>query len=289
MLISRSTLLHLRFPVSYFLLPVYMLALAITKGADPWKAIWIFIIYHLLLFPASNGYNSYYDRDEESIGGLKSPPKITPDLLWVSLALDGIGIVLALFVHPVFALGCLMYGLASKAYSFDKIRIKRLPFSGWLFTGIGQGGIIYLLTAIFLKEPSFALVLDPLVLIPSGLAGIFMLGYYPLTQVYQHREDSKRGDRTISIALGIRGTFFLCIPLLIAAMAGLSLYLSFYFSVFIAGVFVATQLPCALFLASWAISVMKDESKADYSHAMAMNLIGSTSIILFSIILMFIK
>ena len=41
--------------------------------ADIANAALIFVILHILVYPASNGYNSYMDRDEGSIGGLKNP------------------------------------------------------------------------------------------------------------------------------------------------------------------------------------------------------------------------
>src|SRR5690554_7006697 len=40
--------------------------------------------------PASNGYNSYFDKDEESIGGLETPPPINKALLHYSFFFDAI-------------------------------------------------------------------------------------------------------------------------------------------------------------------------------------------------------
>ena len=52
---------------------------------------------------------------------------------------------------------------------------------------------------------------------------LFLCGSYPLTQVYQHEEDARRGDRTLSLRLGIRGTFVFAAVGLLAGAAALGL------------------------------------------------------------------
>jgi 1,4-dihydroxy-2-naphthoate octaprenyltransferase len=59
--IKKSTLQLLRFPFSYFLMPVYFFALSQVNIIDIPKALLSFIILHLLIYPASNGYNCYMD------------------------------------------------------------------------------------------------------------------------------------------------------------------------------------------------------------------------------------
>ena len=53
-----STLRLLRLPFSFFLMPVYWFALSQVVEKDWTRAILIFVILHLLVYPASNGYNS---------------------------------------------------------------------------------------------------------------------------------------------------------------------------------------------------------------------------------------
>ena len=85
---SKSTFLHLRIPFSYFLLPVYLFSLSASPNLNESKLLWVFVILHFFLYPASNGYNSYFDKDEKSIGGLKNPPPVTKGLYWLSLLLE---------------------------------------------------------------------------------------------------------------------------------------------------------------------------------------------------------
>ena len=66
-------------------MPVFWFALSQTALADVPDTILIFCILHLLVYPASNGYNSYMDRDTESIGGLKNPPGVTRKLYYTSI------------------------------------------------------------------------------------------------------------------------------------------------------------------------------------------------------------
>ena len=54
-MISRSTLLHLRIPFSFFLLPVYLFALSISNTPAWQNVLFVFFIVHFLLYPATNG------------------------------------------------------------------------------------------------------------------------------------------------------------------------------------------------------------------------------------------
>src|SRR6266850_6666211 len=112
---SRSTWLHLRIPFSYFLMPVYLFALAISPHLNPSRVLWSFLIVHLFLYPASNGYNSYFDKDEKSIGGLKNPPRVTKELWYLVLIFDFLSILFASTVNPAFAFMVFIYLMVSKA------------------------------------------------------------------------------------------------------------------------------------------------------------------------------
>ncbi|WP_240731627.1 hypothetical protein [Hymenobacter radiodurans] len=76
LLAYRRAVPLLRIPFSVYLMPVFWFGLsALRQPCSPWRAVGVFVVLHVLAYPASNGYNSYYDRDEGSIGGLKKPPK----------------------------------------------------------------------------------------------------------------------------------------------------------------------------------------------------------------------
>src|ERR1043165_7009249 len=117
-MLSLSSWLHLRIPFSYFLMPVFLFALAISPNPTNHSVLWSFILIHLLLYPASNGYNSYFDKDEKSIGGLKNPPPVNISLYYTSLLMDLVAIIIAYWkINFLFSMMLLTYGLISKAYS----------------------------------------------------------------------------------------------------------------------------------------------------------------------------
>src|ERR1700748_2781485 len=95
-----STLQLLRLPFSFFLMPVYWFAL--SQGVDRgWgRALLIFVVLHGLVYPASNGYNSYMDRDTTPIGGLEHPLQPTRQLFWVTVALDLTALVVGDIISP---------------------------------------------------------------------------------------------------------------------------------------------------------------------------------------------
>lgn len=190
---THSTWLHLRIPFSLFLMPVFLLSITAAHDIDIFKLILSFVIIHLLLYPASNGFNSYYDRDEESIGGLKNPPAVTKDLLRVSLLFDLAALLFGFFISAQFVLCLFIYGLASKAYSHDKIRLKKRPIAGWLGTGIVQGAFTFLMAYGAFDKTGYNDLFRPEIIQLAALTSVFLLASYPMTQVYQHGEDGRRG------------------------------------------------------------------------------------------------
>ncbi len=282
-MISRSTILHLRFPFSIFLLPVFLFALSISNKPGPGNVLLVFFIVHLLLYPASNGYNSYFDKDEKSIGGLKHPPKVRKDLYYTSLALDMLAIVLGLFINIQFAIMLLIYGLVSKAYSHPAIRLKKLPITSWLTAGIFQGFFTFLMIFTGLNDYGLEIFFEPTVLIPATLSTGMLMGSYPMTQIYQHEEDSKRGDITLSIKLGVLGTFYFTgIFFTLITVAFVYYYIRF-FGLQDGLFFILFIVPMAAFFIYWYALVRKDSEKANFDNAMRLNLISSVCLGLFFI------
>ncbi|MBX2895351.1 MAG: UbiA prenyltransferase family protein [Cyclobacteriaceae bacterium] len=272
-----STFLHLRFLFSYFLMPVYLFALAISPNFTASQLLWSFTIIHLLLYPASNGYNSYFDKDEKSIGGLKNPPPVNKTLYFASLVLDGIAIVLGwLFINAWFALLLLIYGLVSKAYSHPAIRLKKYPIGGWLTVAIFQGAFTFMMCYVGINNFSVTSLLNAKVLIPAALATLMLLGTYPMTQIYQHQEDAKRGDITLSLKLGLRGTFLFVLITFIVATTAYLLYFHFYFSDHSGVAFLIALSPVVLFFLYWFYKVYRNPAAANHSYTMWLNFLSAT-------------
>jgi 1,4-dihydroxy-2-naphthoate octaprenyltransferase len=272
-----STLLHLRIPFSFFLLPVYLFALSISPNLIENRLLWSFIIIHLILYPASNGYNSFFDKDEKSIGGLKNPPPVNSSLYYFSLFLDLAAVFLAYWkINLLFSVMIFIYGLVSKAYSHPFIRLKKYPITGWLTVGLFQGFFAFLMSYVGINNFEIENLMRTKVILAAAFTSVMLLGNYPITQVYQHEEDAKRGDKTLSILLGVRGTFIF-VQLIFAFAAGCFIY---YFNSFftneIVFAFLLSLLPVILFFMYWFFKISKDSTKADHSHTMWLNFISAT-------------
>ena len=274
---SRSSWLHLRIHFSFFLLPIFLFSLAVSPDLDGARIFWVFFILHFLVYPASNGYNSYFDKDEKSIGGLKNPPPVSQGLYTLALVLDGIAILLAYIkINTTFAVMVLIYGLISKAYSHPSIRIKKHAWTSWMITGVFQGLFTFAMCYIGINDAGFLVALRPEVTIPALLTSFMLWANYPLTQVYQHDEDRKRGDITLSAKLGIVGTFYFATSVFTVAIGGLLFYLKFAFAEKYAWVFLLSLLPLLVYFFYWFFLIMKNAQHADYAHTMRLNYISGT-------------
>ena len=268
---KRSTIQLLRFHFSLFLLPVYLFALSQVPMINGWHAIFIFFLLHFVVYPSSNGYNSYMDRDEESIGGIEHPLQPTKQLFWTSVTLDILAVVCALVISWLFAVGITAYILASRAYSYRGIRLKQYPIVGYLTVIIFQGGVTFFLVY---HGCSVEKTIDVPVwgMITSSL---LIGGFYPLTQIYQHEADKRDKVITLSYSLGYRGTFIFTAIIYVLAMSLMFFYFQSRSEENKFFVVATTMLPVLVYFFNWAIQVWKDTRAADYKHAMRMNIIAS--------------
>ena len=251
------------------------MALAVSEKIDQGK-LWIsFVILHLLVYPASNGYNSYFDKDENSIGGLKNPPKVSKELYSVSIAMDIVALIGAFAISLEFALMIFIYGAISKAYSHPSIRLKKYPVIGWLAAGIFQGYWTFILSYIALTNTNLADVWVSSVQIPGALSTFLLLGSYPMTQIYQHDEDTKRGDITISKKLGILGTFHFTAVAFLFSSTGFFYFFMKEFSLNAALLFGVAMFPVLTYFSYWYLQVRKNTLAANFSSTMRLNFISA--------------
>ena len=262
-----------------------MFALAVSMNVDMVRTIIVFLSLHLFLYPASNGYNSYFDKDEKSIGGLKHPPLVSPQLYRWSLIFDGIALALGLFISWQFALMLAVYGLVSKAYSHPSIRLKKYPFMSWIIAGFFQGAFTFWMTYMGINDFSWEIM--PAQWQPALLTSAILWGSYPMTQIYQHEEDAKRGDITLSYKLGIKGTFLFTLVVFSFASGLFWIYFFQNYSEELGWYFLLAMLPIVLFFNSWFLKVLKDESKADFDHTMKLNFLSALMLNAFFIYLYF--
>jgi predicted naringenin-chalcone synthase/4-hydroxybenzoate polyprenyltransferase len=273
MLLDKNTVRLLRIPFSFFLMPLFLFALSQAEAVKPGKALLAFLIIHLLVYPASNGYNSYVDRDEGSIGGLKRPPLPTLKLFYVTLMLDVLAIILAgAFVGLYFAVCLVCYIAASRAYSSRLIRLKQYPYIGFLVVVIFQGAFTYYMSTVGITGAAMPLNQETVFVLLG--CSFQIAGAYPLTQIYQHEQDLKDGVTTLSYKLGYRGTFIFTAAMFLLCNVCYFLYFKEKSLGMIFYVIQIFFLPIVVYFGRWFYLVSRSPVHANFENTMRMNWIA---------------
>jgi 4-hydroxybenzoate polyprenyltransferase len=199
-------LLHLRLHYQFFILSGGYLLGGVMATEVSQVPFWLqFLNVHILLFGGATAFNSFWDKDEGPIGGLKNPPKMTPWMRVASLGMMAAGwLWSALFgwiYFSVYGVSLLLFWL----YSTPVARWKGHPHLSLVAIAVSTGfnsvllGVIAAGSSIGLAE----------ILAAAG-ASLILLSLYPVSQIFQTDEDQRRGDRTFAGVYGIKGvkTFF---------------------------------------------------------------------------------
>ena len=161
--------------------------------------------------------NSAYDKDEGDVAYLRQPPPPPQHLARFSLALMFVGLLLASLLPGQFQVVYAICLVLSVLYSVPPLRLKAVPGADWLINMIGFGTMT--------PYAGWAATGLPLQAAP----GVVLLAFcplfaslYPLTQIYQFEEDSRRGDRTLALTLGVKRSLLVSLG---AATAGHCLFI----------------------------------------------------------------
>jgi 4-hydroxybenzoate polyprenyltransferase len=278
---SFSTLLHLRFFFSVFLLPVFFFALSQVPEINLNSAILTFIIWHLLVYPASNGYNSYFDKDEGSIALIEKPPPVDKSLYYFSLLLDLIALFIAIYVGWILFFAVLIYGVFSKMYSHPLIRLKKYPFISFMIVFVFQGAFVYWSTYVSVSGINTLYGWNLNFTIAGLICSCLIGATYPLTQVYQHEEDSKRGDKTLSLILGIRGSFYFSAILFL--LSGILLFTYWYRLDLLNNfwLFLILSGPVFILFINWFIKVYRNPANANFKNMSRMTLLSGLLMLIY--------
>ncbi len=278
----KHFLLHLRLHYQFFILSGGYLLGGLLADAMNTTQFWLqFLNVHVLLFGGATAYNSYWDKDEGPIGGLKHPPRMTQWMHPASLLMMAAGWTWSLQIdwHYFFIYGVSL--LLFWLYSTPHARWKGDPLLSLVAIGFSTGTNSVLLGfwaagGLFSVPILFAIV---------G-AALILLSMYPVSQIYQYEEDQKRGDITFFGRYGLMGvkkfftfSFTFGLILVSAGLFGIYPYPAILF--FILGL-------CSFFILKGFISKLKGLKK-EYKNVMKIKFFASLSFVLFLLISCFIR
>ena len=215
------------------------------------------------------------DKDTTSIGGLRNPPPVTRKLYYASIIFDCIGLLLSTFISWEIALILAGYVVFSKAYSWHGIRLKKYTYLSWLTVTIFQGGYTFMISNMVAAKEYNLNWFTSKNIECMILASLIISGSYPLTQIYQHKEDIGRGDHTLSYRLGIPGTFLFTLAFFtVSAIVAFHYFTTFAnFNHFL--IFILSIIPVMIYFFYWFIKTLQNNTYADFNHVMIMNKISS--------------
>jgi 1,4-dihydroxy-2-naphthoate polyprenyltransferase len=266
-------------------MPVFLFAISQASSVN-WRSTAIaFVILHLFVFPSSNGYNSFQDRDTGSIGGLKHPPKVSRNLYRATLLMDIVAVSSGLLISYNFSLFVFIFILISRAYSYRNVRLKQYAVIGFLTVFLFQGAFVYLMASSAISTFSFTDFFTLNNIICMSVASFFIGSVYPLTQIYQHSADKKDGVISISYKLGYNGTFVFSGILFVVATVFLYYYFNLKHQQIAVLLFIILMLPVIIDLSVWFAKVRKDTDNANFENTMTMNLLTSTCMNLYFLVL----
>ncbi len=225
------------------------------------------------------------DRDETPIGGLLAPLQPTRQLFYISVIMDVIAVIASLLISNIFAVGILLYILASRAYSYRRIRLKKFPVLGFLTVFVFQGALIFFITYHGVNYNNTLHV----PLLPCVISSLLIGALYPLTQVYQHEEDIKDGVVTISCLLGKKGTFILSMTLFLSATVLMYFLFSQKEQLNFFYLFLIILLPVVLFFLYWMKKVWQVQEEANFKNSLRMNVLSTLCTTVFFVTIIVLK
>ena len=249
-LTDRDTWLHLRIPFSYYLLPVFLFGISQALNIHAINILIVAIAQHLFIYPASNSYNSYMDKDEGAIGGLEHPPPVTRNMYYMSIVFDVAGLLICSLAGWRNVLLMMGYIAFSKSYSWHGIRLKKYAFAGWLSVMFFQGGYTFIQAHLAATGEFCGCWFNQQNLECVLFASLIIGGSYPLTQIYQHEEDGNAVTIPLAISLASKVPSSSAHLFLAGATVAVH-YFTHYFSLAQFLVFGACTLPLTAYFSYW--------------------------------------
>jgi 4-hydroxybenzoate polyprenyltransferase len=217
-------LLHLR-PVEWPVMAAhttagYLLAVGLegaARGVAPIAGVLGILLWVICLNGGTLALNSAFDRDESDIAYLRNPPPPPRGLALFAVALMAVGLAAAFALPAAYRLVYALCFALSILYSVPPFRLKAVAGADWLINMVGFGTL-----TPFAGWAATGRPLDPTHALVLGAFCPLFAALYPLTQLYQLREDARRGDRTLALLLGVRLSLDVALAAVVIAFAFLA-------------------------------------------------------------------
>jgi 1,4-dihydroxy-2-naphthoate octaprenyltransferase len=278
----RAFFIHLRLQFQLVLSGIFLWAFLLAGGVPDTRAVVAFVVLHVLLYGGTTAYNAYYDCDDGPVTGLRRPPPAGILCRNGGLAFMAAGALVAPWVSWTFAAVYVVIAALSIAYSHPRLRWKNGPATSLLVVAFGQGVLGYVAGAAVavpegLPRPSLPLVC-------GGIAATLLTtGLYPLTQVFQVRDDLSRGDRTFAAVHGPRVVFATTLACFAAALVAAVPAARAVFAPAEVGLLVVALVALIAVVAAWSRRYDPDATLANHDRVFALAL--ATSILFVALVL----
>jgi 4-hydroxybenzoate polyprenyltransferase len=177
-----------------------------VRGERLGPALLGIVLWVVCLNGGTLALNSAFDRDEGDVAYLHQPPPVPDYLAGFGLALMAIGLAGSGFLPVSYRMAYAACLVLSVLYSVPPFRLKSVSGADWVINMLGFGTFTpyagWAATGVPVHRPGLLVLL--------GFCPLFA-ALYPLTQIYQYEEDTRRGDRTLALALGIRRSLLVAI------------------------------------------------------------------------------
>lgn len=276
-------LLHLRWHYQLFILSGgFLLGGFLNPVFNSETFIFQFLNVHLLLYGGATAYNSYWDKDEGPIGGLRNPPPMRQWMWLGALLLQMIGFLLAIprgsLYTGIYALSMLFFWL----YSTPWARWKAQPIKSLVAIGISTG-----FNSVLLGYLAAGYVQINIIVFIAALGVMLMLlSLYPISQTYQKDEDLRRGDQTFTLQYGREAVFIFFDAAFFIGLILVSMSI-FYFHESVAAIFGFLGFVTGLIARSKIRTLTS--LKKDYTRVMRIKYGTSLSFVLFLLVALLLK
>lgn len=280
---KHNHLIQTSFLLSFIYLPLFLFAISQTHDLNWLHTGFFFVILQVLMHPSNqlqiaNANMEISDNKTDITHQAKK-------LITTSISMNSLAVVLSILIFSLeVGVGVLGYLLLYKLHNNNPIRLRKYAIISMLLTMSMHGILLFVLT----QYATGKLMLITNVFAIQACA--FFIGFvYPLTQMHTHTDDLKRGDHTISIRLGLKGTFALSLVMFLLAISFMGLHFYNTRNVFHFYLFLFFLSPVAAYFFWWRKNTRLEPLIANYRFTRLFVIITTICMSLYSLVLIYLN